>query len=217
MSKLIKYCIYGSGGCGRSVMPILREKIKDNNSLYFIDDFKNQKYCNGVKLISLKKIIKLNYNLVIYIAISSSVIRRDIVKKNKIYFRKFNNLISNRSIIFDDVTLGRGNIISPFCTLGSNTKIGNFNHINLYSYIEHDCTLGNYVTISPGVKCNGNVIIEDEVFIGSGAIIGNGTEKKPIVIGKGSVIGAGSIILKNIPRFSKVIAHPSKRIPNKEN
>ena len=81
MSKLIKYCIYGSGGCGRSVMPILREKIKDNNSLYFIDDFKNQKYCNGVKLISLKKIIKLNYNLVIYIAISSSVIRRDIVKK----------------------------------------------------------------------------------------------------------------------------------------
>ena len=49
-----------------------------------------------------------------------------------------------------------------------------------------------FVTFAPGVKCNGNVIIEDNVFVGSGVIIKNGLPNKKIIIGRNSVIGAGS-------------------------
>ena len=48
----------------------------------------------------------------------------------------------------------------------------------------------------------------------SKVIIGNGTSKKPIIIGKGSIIGAGAVILKNLKKNSKIIALPPKKIPN---
>ena len=211
---ITKYYIYGAGGFGRSVLPILKETVEDLNSIFFIDDYSNNKYCNDIRIIRSKK---LNLNLEndkIFIAISSINIRRSIVRKSKLLFKSKHNLISKKSLIYDKFQFGKGNIISPFCTIGSNVKIGNFVHMNLYSYIEHDCIVGNFVTFSPGVKCNGNVIIEDNVFIGSGAIIGNGTSEKPITIGKGSVIGAGAVVLKNLPKNSKIISLPPKKISN---
>lgn len=214
MLKNTIYCIYGAGGCGRSLMPILKEQLSDNSKILFIDDNFKSKTCNDIEVKSFKNLLKLNKKFAIYIAISSIKLRRKIVNKNKSLFKETPNLISNKALMLDHIKIGKGNLISPFCTIGSNTRIGSFNHINLYSYIEHDCKVGNFVTISPGVKCNGNVILEDDVFIGSGSIIGNGTPENPINIGKGSIIGAGSVVLKSIPPFSKIVSLPPKKLPN---
>lgn len=64
-------------------------------------------------------------------------------------------------VCMDDVTLGEGAVFSPFVTLTSNIRIGRHFHANLYSYVEHDCVVGDFVTFAPGVHCNGNVVIED--------------------------------------------------------
>ena len=37
------FCIYGVGGCGRSIMPVLKENIQDNKKILFIDDFYKKK------------------------------------------------------------------------------------------------------------------------------------------------------------------------------
>ena len=37
MLKNTIYCIYGAGGCGRSLMPILKEQLSDNSKILFID------------------------------------------------------------------------------------------------------------------------------------------------------------------------------------
>ena len=74
----------------------------------------------------------------------------------------------------DEVQLGEGAILSPFVTLTSNIRIGRHFHANLYSYVEHDCMIGDYVTFAPCVKCNGNIVIEDHVYIGTGAVIKQG-------------------------------------------
>ena len=71
----------------------------------------------------------------------------------------------------DFVEIAEGSLISPFVTIGSNVKIGKFFHANLYSYVEHDCEIGDFITFAPGVKCNGNVNIQDNVYVGCGAII----------------------------------------------
>ena len=96
--------------------------------------------------------------------------------------------------------------------MGSNVKIGKYFHANLYSYIEHDCEIGDFVTLAPGVKCNGNVKIEDNVFVGSGAIIINGNKKRKITIGKNAIIGAGTVIVKNVKANSKIVGNPGRYI-----
>ena len=115
----------------------------------------------------------------------------------------------------DKVNIGKGSIISPFVTLTSNISIGKSFHANLYSYVAHDCKIGNYVTFAPAVKCNGNVIIEDNVYIGTGAIIKQGTPNNPIIIGKNAVIGAGSFVTKNVESNATVFGNPAKILNNK--
>ena len=56
--------------------------------------------------------------------------------------------------------------------------MGNDNWIMAYVHIAHDCQVGDFVTFAPAVKCNGNVIIENNVYIGTGAIIKQGKKDK---------------------------------------
>ena len=119
------------------------------------------------------------------------------LKQNKKFsFPKHFDLLSD---VYNKEDLGIGCLISQFVTITDNVKIGKFFHANLYSYVEHDCIIGDYVTFAPGVKCNGNVVIKDFAYIGSGAVIKNGSKNNPITIGKNSIIGAGAVVTKSIP------------------
>ena len=112
----------------------------------------------------------------------------------------------------DNVKIDEGCVLSPYVTITSNIRIGKCFHANLYSYVEHDCVIGNFVTFAPGVKCNGNVEIGDNTFIGSGAIIKQGKTNKKLKIGKNVVIGMGSVVISDIPDNSTFIGNPAKRL-----
>ncbi|HDN9014528.1 TPA: hypothetical protein P2I01_001361 [Aeromonas salmonicida] len=90
--------------------------------------------------------------------------------------------------------------------------IGRFFHCNIYSYIEHDCIIGDFVTFSPRVSCNGRVHISDDVFVGAGAIIRNGSLHRPLSIGQGAVIGMGAVVTKDVPPDCTVVGNPARVI-----
>jgi acetyltransferase-like isoleucine patch superfamily enzyme len=115
-------------------------------------------------------------------------------------------------VTMDDVKLGEVAILSPFVTLTSNIRIGKYFHANINSYVEHDCVIGDFVTFAPAVKCNGNTVIEDDVFIGSGAIIKQGQPGKPLVIGRGAVVGMGAVVTKNISPGTTVVGNPAQQL-----
>jgi sugar O-acyltransferase (sialic acid O-acetyltransferase NeuD family) len=110
----------------------------------------------------------------------------------------------------DDVELGVGAALCPFVTLTSNIRIGQHFHANLYSYVEHDCVIGDFVTFAPGVMCNGNVHIEDYVYIGAGAVIKQGSPSSPLVIGRGAIVGMGAVVTKNVPPGVTVVGSPAR-------
>lgn len=111
----------------------------------------------------------------------------------------------------DEVVIGDGACLSPFVTLTSNIRIGRCFHANLYSYVEHDCVIGDFVTFAPGVKCNGNVRIEDHAYIGAGAIIKQGQPVKPLTIGRGAVlVGMGAVVTRDVPAGVTVIGNPAR-------
>jgi sugar O-acyltransferase (sialic acid O-acetyltransferase NeuD family) len=108
-------------------------------------------------------------------------------------------------VAMDDVVVGPGSLFSPWTTLTSNIRIGAHFHCNLYSYVEHDCTIGDYVTFAPAVRCNGNVAIGDGAYIGSNAVIRQG-----ITIGAGAVIGMGAVVVKDVPAGATVAGNPAR-------
>lgn len=117
---------------------------------------------------------------------------------------------SSHAVIYDSNEIGDGAILCAHTTVTSNVRIGRFFHANIYSYVAHDCIIGDYVTFAPNVHCNGNVHIGDYAYIGTGAVIKQGSRVKPLVIGEGAVVGMGAVVTKDVPAHSTVLGNPAR-------
>ena len=98
----------------------------------------------------------------------------------------------------NNVGIGRHCIIDSDLTIGNDVLIAS--HVALLSRYPHRYdVVGTSMFQSPrGDK--GEIIIEDDVWIGFGAIIMSG-----IRIGRGSIIAAGSVVLNDVPPYSILI------------
>lgn len=206
------YAVYGASGCGRSLMPIARECISTSETIYFIDDgLITEQQINGYKAVNYDMFKSIeSIEKYVLIAIANSNIRQKIAEKIINDDIKLWTVQSHSTVIMDEVMIGAGAALSPFVTIGANVKIGKCFHANLYSYIEHDCVIGDYVTFAPRVSCNGNVHIHDHAYIGTGAVIRQGTPDKPLIIGKGAVVGMGAVVTKDVPAGVTVVGNPAK-------
>ena len=210
MNKI--YAVYGAAGCGRSLMPIARELIAKGETIYFIDDaLTTEQQINGYKAINygMFKAIESDEKNVL-IAIANSNIRQKLAEKLTNDGINIWTVKSQSTVIMDNVIIGNGAALSPFVTIGANVIIGRCFHANLYSYVEHDCVIGDFVTFAPRVSCNGNVHIEDHAYIGTGAVLRQGTPDKPLIIGKGAIVGMGAVVTKDVPAGVTVVGNPAR-------
>lgn len=209
--------VYGASGFGSEVMPLLKSQLcTEEHDVVFIDDGKAPSILNGIQVVNYESFLNLPYaKKEILIAIADSRTRRVIYRKIDDSGVAHKSLYALNSMVLDDVAIGENSILCPFVTITSNIKIGKSFHANLYSYVGHDCQIGDFVTFAPAVKCNGNVLIEDNVYIGTGAILKNGTPERPLVIGEGAIIGMGCIVTKSVPSGAIVAQTPSRPLARK--
>ncbi len=209
------YAVYGASGCGRGVMPLARAQLAlegiPASQLVFVDDQPEAAEVNGQRVLRYADFLRIDASTRhIVIAISNSVVRQVLADRCAADGVQPWTVRAANTVVMDDVSLGEGAALSPFVTLTSNIRIGKHFHANLYSYVEHDCVIGDFVTFAPGAKCNGNVHIEDHVYIGAGAVIKQGMPGHPLVIGRGALIGMGAVVTRNVPPGITVAGNPAK-------
>lgn len=209
-----QFAIFGVGGFGRDIMPLARHhcsSLTEDYQLVFVDDNPPAAELNGYPVMTYDHwLAQPAINRYINIATANSYVREKIVKRCIADGVNFFEIRASNVIQMDNVVLAEGAVLCPFVTLTSNIKVGSHFHANLYSYVEHDCVIGDYVTFAPRVCCNGNVVIEDHVYVGAGAIIRQGQPGQPLVIGRGAIIGMGAIVTKSVPSGVTVIGNPAK-------
>lgn len=99
-------------------------------------------------------------------------------------------------------------IIGNFCSIASNVIIQEFYHnVNMTTTYNILSNLIKDKDASLQVVSKGNIVIEDDVWVGSNACILSGVK-----IGRGSVVGAGSVVTKDIPPYSIAAGNPCKVI-----
>jgi sugar O-acyltransferase (sialic acid O-acetyltransferase NeuD family) len=215
------YGIYGASGFGREVLPILREQLGQQgipeDRVVFVDDNPSAPMLNGRRVMTyVEYLVEPASSRSITLAIANSEIRALLAVKCAADGVRFIEVRANNSVVMDDVIMGEGSLLTPFVTLTSNIRIGCHFQANIYSYVAHDCVIGDFVTFAPAVKCNGNIVIEDHVYIGTGAILKQGKPGKPLIIGKGAVVAAGAVVTKNVPAGVTVFGNPAALL-SKEN
>jgi sugar O-acyltransferase (sialic acid O-acetyltransferase NeuD family) len=196
-------------------MPLARAQLQsqgiDTARLVFIDDRPESPIVNGQPVLSYAAFLAAEAtSRHAVLAIANSAVRETLAARCAADGILPWAVTASNTVIMDDVSLDEGAILSPFVTLTSNIRIGRHFQANLYSYVEHDCVIGDFVTFGPGAKCNGNVVIEDRAYIGSGAVIKQGVPGRPLVIGRGAVVGMGAVVTRSVPAGVTVVGNPAK-------
>lgn len=147
----------------------------------------------------------------------------------------------DRGVLTGNIKLKSGVKIFKEVSLEGNIEIGKYSSISgsgtILSSSKNKIKIGNFCSIAPNVLIlgdyhnfhkitsyfifgnlfnekiknekisKGDIIIEDDVWIGGNSVVLSGVK-----IGRGSVIGAGSVVTKNVPKYSIVVGNPSKVI-----
>ena len=211
------YAIYGASGCGRSLMPVARAQLKrfgNPAEIVFIDDsLVTETIINSHRAMSYAafKAHPATQKQVL-IAIANSRVREKIAIQLEQDAIELWSVQADNVVLMDKVEIAEGAALSPFVSITSNIKIGKCFHANLYSYVEHDCVIGDFVTFAPGVQCNGNIHIHDHAYIGAGAVIKQGTPDQPLIIGRGAVVGMGAVVTKSVPAGVTVVGNPARAL-----
>ncbi|MFM2390140.1 MAG: hypothetical protein RLZZ437_1695 [Pseudomonadota bacterium] len=207
--------VYGCSGFGREVLPVLRQQVMQTEAptkIVFIDDnYRGSDSINGHRVISWNDFCKEPADdRYVSLAIANSTVRQKLAEECALANVKFLSVTASNAMLLDDVQIGEGAVVCPFVTITSNVKIGSHFHANIYSYVAHDCVIGDYVTFAPAVKCNGNIVVEDHAYIGTGAILRQGKPGDPLIIGRGAVVGMGAVVTKSIPPGTTVVGNPAR-------
>lgn len=202
--------VFGTGGFGREVMPLLRAQSPD---AVFIDDAPATEWVNGALALSWSQFLAAKSPAkAVALAIGNSAIREQLAMRCTAAGVGFAEVRAANALVLDAVEMGEGAIICPFAMLTSNISIGRHFHANIYAYVAHDCVIGDFVTLAPKACVNGNVRIEDHAYIGTGAVLKQGTSAKPLVIGRGAVVGMGAVVTKDVPPGMTVVGNPARAL-----
>ena len=216
----IIFGLYGAGGFAREVMPLVREYVatcqlanpQNTYDVYFVETHPKESQVNGCPIISEAEFFAKDCTERLFnIAIGDSKIRERIANNCIAKGAKPMSLQSTHAVHYDYNEIGEGALICANTMVTSNVKIGKFFHSNIYAYVAHDCVIGDYVTFAPRVHCNGNIHIHDHAYIGTGAVIKQGTPSKPLVIGEGAIVGMGAVVTKDVPPHTTVVGNPARR------
>jgi sugar O-acyltransferase (sialic acid O-acetyltransferase NeuD family) len=206
--------IYGAGGFAREVAWLVESCGESYRCRGFIDDDDSlyDEPLNGYPVMSLEAATATCPDAAVVPGVGDPSTRQLVMQRVVASGFSTATLVHPRTERSQWLAIGTGTVICAGCILTTNITIGQYVQINLDCTIGHDAILEDYVTLAPGVHVSGWVYIQQSVYIGTGAVILNGTRDGPIIIGEHAIIGAGACVTKSIPADTTAVGVPARPI-----
>ena len=212
------FAFYSAGGHARETRRAFLESLdaraRADADIVFIDDdpVLQDTMIHGSPVLSYERALSLP-ELEINVAFGPPLLRRrkleQCLRDNIALF----GVHARTAIVGDNVTIGRMAILSHYSIISADASIGTAFHCNMFSYVAHDCEIGDCVTFAPRVSVNGRTRIGDDVFIGTGATLLPGSAVKYLTIGEGAIIGAGAVVTRDVAPHTTVVGVPARELP----
>jgi sugar O-acyltransferase (sialic acid O-acetyltransferase NeuD family) len=210
-----KCAIYSCEGFAREILPSIRRQFGGDPDIVFVDDdpAKRQEAVHGCAVIGFEELCgPIHRDRLVSVAVADTKVREMLVKRCLQSGLSFMTVCDVSHIQFDNVSIGEGAILCANTMITGDAVIGSHFHCNIYSYVAHDCRIGDFVTFAPRVCCNGRVEIDDHAYVGTGATLKQGTHSEPLRIGKGAVVGMGAVVLNDVGDGEVVVGNPARVI-----
>lgn len=120
---------------------------------------------------------------------------------------RFATLIHPTAVISKFAKIGHGVSIQPFVSVGPNVEIGNHVQVYAQALVGHGAKLKNYSYVANNACIGADVVLEEGAYLGT-----NATTLEFITIGKWSLAGIGSVVIKSVDDYTKVVGNPARVI-----
>lgn len=202
--------IYGAGGFAREVAWLAQ--ACGRQVACFADD--DPERVGGelldVPVLGLEEARRRFPQAALVAGIGSPRVRQAVTERAAAAGFEFATLIHPRTEMSRWVQVGPGTVICAGNMLTVNITLGRHVQINLDCTVGHDVVAGDYATLAPGVHVSGCVHLGQRVYVGTGAVIINGTPEEPLVVGDDVVIGAGACVTRSVPAGVTVVGVPAR-------
>lgn len=203
--------IYGAGGFGRELEWLLLESSDGAiECAAFIDDAPDTLNVHGASVVSLEAFRLRFPGVPVLLSPGNGETRMRLAER---ILGLVSPPVFHRSVRMSNfVSVGAGTVVCAGCTLTTEVLVGEHVQINLNCTIGHDCIVHDFVTMAPGVHVSGYVHIGQGAYLGTGAVVINGTASKPLRIGRGAVIGAGAVVVRDVPDGETHVGVPARKL-----
>jgi len=207
--------IYGAGGFAREVAWLV-ESCNEGANVFqvvcFIDDnvAMHGSTLNGIPVMGLAAARDRFPQASVVGGVGAPAVRQRLMEKAAAMGFGFETIIHPRVERSRWLEIGPGTVICAGNILTTNIVLGQHVQINLDCTVGHDVIMGDYTTLAPGEHVSGCVKFGQRVYVGTGAVIINGTQEQPVMIGDDAVIGAGACVTKSVPDGLTVVGVPAK-------
>ena len=213
---MARFAFYGSDGNLREILPTFRRQLEGKDAdIVLVDDDprKAGAEIQGCSVMSFADLCQeQERDTRINVSVADPLVRQKLVRRCEEGGFGFFSVRDISHTRLSGVNVGDGAVLAFNTLITSDVEVGAHFHMNMYSYVAHDCVIGDFVTFGPRVSCNGRIHIGDSVCVGAGATIKQGTHDKPLTIGAGAVVGMGAVVIDDVQPGDVVAGNPSKSI-----
>ncbi len=213
--------IIGTGGFAREVLPVARAFVRHRPELkiepgriVFVDRDGGEPV-SDVPVLSEAEFVALEGERHFTVAIGDGAVRQMISERLEAAGCLPLSIQADNVLLPEDLDCGPGALFQPFSMVTADARIGRQFQCNIYAYVAHDCVVGDYVTLAPRASLNGNVVVEDHVYVGTGAVIRQGAPGRPLVLGRGCVVGMGAVVTRDVAPGVTVVGNPARPLEAK--
>jgi sugar O-acyltransferase (sialic acid O-acetyltransferase NeuD family) len=201
--------VYGAGGHAKIVVETIKRQGRFVVIALLDDDVsKRGRELLGIQVLGgpemLSQLRAAGVELC-FVAIGDNHVRRQ--KTEQLVRMGFQaaNVIDPTAIVLSRTCVGAGTLTLCYSYVGVDSTLGQGCILSVNCTVGHDCVLGDYVHLTPGVRLGGNVHIGAESFLGLGATVLPGVH-----IGQRVTVGAGSAVTGDLPDGVVATGVPAK-------
>jgi sugar O-acyltransferase (sialic acid O-acetyltransferase NeuD family) len=197
--------IVGAGGHGREVLDIVEAHPDWEFRGFIADPAPDPELLERRGAPYLGGLAEIPRDVAYTIGIGDGGVRRRIAGELDSLGMKAAVLVHPAATQGADNDLGAGVQVATGGRITTNVRLGQHVHVNVNAVVSHDCRVGDFSTLSPGVCLNGAVTLGDGVFMGTGSIAIPG-----VTIGADATVGAGAVVADDVPPGTTAVGVPAR-------